>query len=88
MLDIAERVAEKVRQLPSSRQQQVLNFVESLQLYYDNSEITDKEWLSMAARNPAFAFLYDEEEDIYTLEDGEPYIPSSQDVIICLGRIA
>lgn len=77
MPDIAERVAERVRQLPALQQQRVLKFVESLQLDYDDSEITDEEWLKLAAKNPALAFLYDDEEDIYTPEDGEPYIQSS-----------
>jgi hypothetical protein len=76
MPDIAERVAEKVRQLSSSQQEDVLKFVESLQLTYDDSEITDREWLIMAAKNPAFAFLHDEEEDVYTVEDGKPHIPN------------
>jgi hypothetical protein len=76
MPDIAERVAEKVRQLPPSQQEDVLKFVERLHLSYDSSEITDKEWLAMAAKNPAFAFLYDDEEDVYTIEDGRPHIPS------------
>jgi hypothetical protein len=77
MPDIAERVAEKVRQLPTAQQQEVLDFVERLHLTYDDSEITDKEWLAMAARNPAFASLYDSEEDVYTIEDGKPHMPSS-----------
>jgi hypothetical protein len=77
MPDIAERVAEKVRQLPSSQQEDVLKFVERLHIGYESSEITDREWLLMAAKNPAFAFLYDDEEDIYTPEDGEPYTQSS-----------
>jgi hypothetical protein len=77
MPDIAERVAEKVRQLPVSQQQQVLSFVERLHLDYDSSEITDEEWLAMAARNPAFASLHDDEEDIYTTNDGKPHVPSA-----------
>lgn len=31
------------------------------------------EWLHAAATNPAFDFLKDPEEDIYTLADGRPY---------------
>lgn len=77
MVDIAERVAEKVRQLPETQQQKVLHFVEQLHLVYDDTEITDKEWLAIAAKNPVFAFLYDEEEDIYSINDGKPHIPSS-----------
>ena len=33
----------------------------------------EEEWLQTAARNPAFAFLRDPEEDIYNLSDGEPF---------------
>ncbi|MEM1326273.1 MAG: hypothetical protein AAGI23_09985 [Bacteroidota bacterium] len=39
---------------------------------YDDSEITDEEWLAALMTNSAFDFLHDEEEDIYTLEDGKP----------------
>jgi hypothetical protein len=35
-------------------------------------ELEQQEWLKMAATNPTFAFLNDPEEDIYTLEDGQP----------------
>jgi hypothetical protein len=75
MLDIAERVAKKVRQLPVSQQQEVLSFVESLQ-HYGDAEVSDEDWLKFLAHSPALAFPKDEEEDIYTLEDGEPYTPS------------
>ena len=30
-------------------------------------------WLQAAARNPSFAYLNEEEEDIYSLEDGRPF---------------
>jgi hypothetical protein len=33
----------------------------------------EMEWLQAAAHNPAFAFLSDSEEDLYTLADGEPF---------------
>jgi hypothetical protein len=36
-------------------------------------EWDETEWLQAAARNPAFAFLSDPEEDIYSLADGEPF---------------
>ena len=35
---------------------------------WDNSE-----WLKAAGSNPAFDFLKDPEEDIYSLEDGKPF---------------
>ena len=30
-------------------------------------------WLRAASRNPAFAFLADPEEDIYSITDGQPF---------------
>ncbi len=39
----------------------------------EDSEEDEHEWLRAAARNPAFAFLADAEEDIYTLTDGKPF---------------
>ena len=42
-------------------------------LYPLVDEWDDTEWLQAAARNPAFAFLCDTEEDIYSLADGTPF---------------
>jgi hypothetical protein len=36
-------------------------------------EISESEWLYAAATNPAFDFLKESEEDIYTLADGRPF---------------
>ncbi|MBA1343383.1 MAG: hypothetical protein C5S52_07285 [ANME-2 cluster archaeon] len=36
----------------------------------EDSDISETEWLQAAAANPAFDFLKDPEEDIYTLSDG------------------
>ena len=36
-------------------------------------EITEREWLRAAMKNPTFDFLHDPEEDIYTLSDGKPF---------------
>ncbi len=36
-------------------------------------EINDAEWLKSAAANPAFDFLKDEAEEIYTQADGKPF---------------
>ena len=33
----------------------------------------DKEWLLAATTNPAFDFLNDPAEDIYTMADGKPF---------------
>ena len=39
----------------------------------EDSNISETEWLQAAAANPAFYFLKDPEEDIYTLSDGRPF---------------
>jgi hypothetical protein len=36
-------------------------------------EISEPEWLHAAATSPAFDFLREPEEDIYTLADGRPF---------------
>ncbi len=36
-------------------------------------EISESEWLYAAVVNPAFNFLKEPEEDIYTLADGRPF---------------
>lgn len=36
-------------------------------------DIEEKEWCRVAATNPAFDFLKEPEEDIYTLADGRPF---------------
>jgi hypothetical protein len=42
-------------------------------LYSPIDEWSETEWLHTAARNPAFDFLIDQEEDIYSLADGKPF---------------
>lgn len=37
-----------------------------------DGDIEEQEWNKAASTNPAFAFLHDAEEDIYTLNDGTP----------------
>lgn len=41
--------------------------------WQDVEIIDEREWLHAAASNPAFDFLKDPEEDIYTLADGKPF---------------
>lgn len=36
-------------------------------------DIGETEWLHAASNNPAFDFLKEPEEDIYTLADGKPF---------------
>ncbi len=40
---------------------------------WEEGEIDESEWLRAAATNPAFDFLKNPEEDIYTLDDGKPF---------------
>jgi len=40
---------------------------------HETDEIKESEWLYAASRNPAFDFLKDDIEDIYTLDDGVPF---------------
>jgi len=42
-------------------------------LYPIDDEWNETEWIQAAARNPAFDFLNDPEEDIYSLADGESF---------------
>lgn len=45
-------------------------------LVQDEDVLDSALWLEAAAANPAFDFLNDEAEDIYTLEDGKPFEPN------------
>ena len=40
----------------------------------DADESSEREWLAAAASNPAFGDLDDPREDVYTLQDGEPFV--------------
>ena len=40
---------------------------------FNKEEINEKEWLRLANANPAFDFLKEPEEDIYTSKDGRPF---------------
>lgn len=42
-------------------------------LYPLNDEWDEAEWLQAAAHNPAFAFLSEQGEDIYSPTDGKPF---------------
>lgn len=45
-------------------------------LYPQDGETHDadeSEWLAAAARNPAFKYLHDPSEDIYSIADGRPF---------------
>ena len=38
-----------------------------------SAEANETEWRAAAAHNPAFAFLHEAVEDIYSLADGQPF---------------
>jgi hypothetical protein len=40
-----------------------------------DEELDEKLWMAALASNPAFADLNDPAEDIYTLNDGQPFKP-------------
>lgn len=42
-------------------------------LVLEVTDVPEKDWLKAAAANPAFDFLKEPEEDIYTLTDGKPF---------------
>lgn len=42
-------------------------------LYSPEDEWDEKEWLHAAGTSPAFDFLKDQKEEIYTRIDGKPY---------------
>lgn len=45
----------------------------------DSEPIVESEWLYAAATNPAFSFLKEPSEDIYTLADGRPFDGADED---------
>ena len=47
--------------------------VKVIVLYPLDDEWDEREWLQVAAHNPAFDFLNDPEEDIYSVTDGDPF---------------
>ncbi len=56
--------------LPVGRQVRVLVLLPEASA----DDIPEREWLIAASNNPAFAFLGDAAEDLYSLEDGEPFV--------------
>lgn len=39
----------------------------------EEEDVDELAWLKTVAHNPAFAFLADPSEDIYTITDGQPF---------------
>ena len=38
-----------------------------------DDNLNEADWLKASLSNPAFAYLHDPEEDIYTISDGKPF---------------
>lgn len=49
------------------------NRVRVIILVPEDGDIDEQSWLSAAAKNPAFDFLREKTEDIYTVNDGKPF---------------
>jgi hypothetical protein len=45
-----------------------------------DEEISEKEWLKLAVNSNIYDFLNDPSEDIYTMEDGQPYKSSADEI--------
>jgi len=80
-MEIIEKVIETTATINSNRQL-VLDEqlpivgptkVRVIILLPEDVDIDEKEWLRSASVNPAFDFLKEPEEDIYTLADGKPF---------------
>lgn len=80
-MDIVEKAIEVTATIDANRQL-VLNEplpvvgptkVRVIILLPEEADIDEKEWLRSAGVNPAFDFLREKEEDIYTLADGKPF---------------
>jgi hypothetical protein len=42
-------------------------------LYPEEADIDEAEWLEAASQNPAFDFLKNPAEDIYSIQNGKPF---------------
>lgn len=68
------RLAQRDHRPPSAVVAEALRLYEQrLQEEIEGEEWEEQNWLRLASHNPAFAFLHEPSEDIYTLEDGEPF---------------
>ncbi|MGE3273105.1 MAG: hypothetical protein AB7P40_30520 [Chloroflexota bacterium] len=47
-------------------------------LFPESDDLSEQEWLQAGASNPVFDFLNDPAEDIYTLDDGQPFVPDAR----------
>ena len=47
--------------------------IRAILLFPEETDIDEREWLQAAVSSPAFDFLKDPAENIYTLTDGKPF---------------
>lgn len=82
-MDIVERAIEVTATIDANRQlilDEPLSIVGPTKarviiLLPEEADIHEKEWLRSTSANPVFDFLEEPAEDIYTLEDGKPFLP-------------
>ena len=67
---ISQIYDEHVKPLPVEQQ---LQQAEMITEHVSQDSIDEKEWLYSATNNPAFNFLKEPEEDIYTIADGKQF---------------
>lgn len=83
LLELTSRVAERGERIVIEQQGKAiaaiityadLKRLEALEaVLLKQAELEEYEWLRATARSPAFDFLKNPEEDIYTLADGKPF---------------
>jgi len=74
---LKSQLISKIERLPQDRMIEVLDFVEFILIKTTRQktkpvEATDVEVLRTIETSGALDFYYDESQDVYTLEDGEP----------------
>lgn len=74
---LKSRILTRLEQLPQDRVLEVLNFVEFILAkarleQAKPTEATDKEILRAIEASGALDFYYDDSQDVYSLQDGEP----------------
>jgi len=74
---LKSQIISKIERLPQDRMIEVLDFVEFILIKTSRQkakpvEATDAEVLRAIETSGALDFYYDDSQDVYTLEDGEP----------------
>ena len=71
-IELKGTIDEKGMLKADTRLELVNKQVKIIVLYQEDEDIDESEWLRAMNSNPAFNFLSDPAEDIYTTSDGEP----------------